>query len=199
MKLQRWRRMVPALAVALLLTAAGCAAGNDGDAAPTDPPSGTTGDDVLVVEAQEYEFNPEDLDAEAGTFTVELRNAGIVEHDFIVEEVDDPDDMEHLLHVLPADLEPILDRSAHVFDDDIRALDQTPEHRVPLLGLEVELHRALVAVEVLKIGAVAPADHVFAHRLRRLDADHVGAPIGEMPHACGTGARERKVKHDDSG
>ena len=63
------------------------------------------------------------------------------------------------------------------------------------LGLEVELHHSLVAVEILKVRRMAPTHDVLPHRFRRLDAYHVRAPIGEVPHAGGTGARERQVEN----
>ena len=69
----------------------------------------------------------------------------------------------------------------------------------PSSRFEVELDRALVAVEVLEVDAVAAADDVLARGLRRLDADHVRAPVGEMAHARRARARERQIEDDGFG
>ena len=54
-------------------------------------------------------------------------------------------------------------------------------------------------MEVLEVETVAAAGHVFALLFRRLDADHVRAPVGEVAHARGAGAREREIDDDDTG
>jgi hypothetical protein len=54
-------------------------------------------------------------------------------------------------------------------------------------------------MEVLKIGSVAPADDVLARRHRRLDADHVCTPVGQMTNAGRARAREREIEDEDIG
>jgi hypothetical protein len=64
-----------------------------------------------------------------------------------------------------------------------------------LRQLEVERHRALVAVQVLHVGAVARAAHALV-RIdpgRRLDLDDVGAEVGELAHAGRSRAHARQV------
>ena len=61
---------------------------------------------------------------------------------------------------------------------------------------QVQRHAALVAVQVLEVEAVAVAAGSVAFGLaRRLDLDHVGAPIGELPHRGRAGAMGRQVQH----
>lgn len=72
-----------AIAVGLALGATAC-----GDDAPTSDmvPSAT-----LEVEGGEMYYDPDVLVATAGEITVTFENVGIVEHDFVVEEVGDLD------------------------------------------------------------------------------------------------------------
>ena len=99
------------------------------------------------------------------------------------------------LHVVVRHLQPVLHLGAHVLDDDVGGLHQAHERRVALRRLQVQRHRALVAVQVLEVEAVAVAGDVLAVGRRRLDLDDVGAPVGEMPHAGGSRARQRQVQH----
>jgi uncharacterized cupredoxin-like copper-binding protein len=65
------------------LVLAGCGGddgGNDGTAAP---------DGVILVEAGDLYFEPEQLSAEAGEIEFSLTNTGAVEHDLVIEEADD--------------------------------------------------------------------------------------------------------------
>src|SRR4029453_9356375 len=100
-----------------------------------------------------------------------------------------------LLDVVPADLEAVLDRCAHVFHENIGTLDEALENCVALLGLEVELHHALVAVEILEVGRMTAANDILSTRFRRLGSDDVGPPIRQVPHARRTGARQRQIEN----
>jgi hypothetical protein len=93
----------------------------------------------------------------------------------------------------------VLHRRPHVFHDHVGALHQAHERRAALGRLEIEPHHALVAVQVLEIGPVALAREVFSRWFRRLDADDVRAPVGEMPHAGRARARQREVQHREAG
>ena len=67
-----------------------------------------------------------------------------------------------LFHVVVRHLEAVLHLRAHVLDEHVGALDELHENGVAFLGFQIELDRALVAVQVLEVGAVAPADDVLA-------------------------------------
>lgn len=78
----------------LMLLAAGLALGLGpacGDDDGGDGASGA-GDDVppgaIVVEADEYSFEPETITAPAGEITFALKNAGSLEHDLTIDEAD---------------------------------------------------------------------------------------------------------------
>ena len=101
----------------------------------------------------------------------------------------------HRLHVVVRHLQPMLHLGAHVLDDDVGGLHQAHERGVAFRRLQVQRHRPLVAVQVLEVEAMAVAGDLLAVGRRRLDLDHIGAPVGEMPHAGGSGARQRQVQH----
>src|SRR5215472_454998 len=63
--------------------------------------------------------------------------------------------------------------------------------------LEVARDAALVAVQVLEVGALARAARRIAglEARRRLDLDHVGAPVGQLAHAGGAGSNPGQVQH----
>ena len=95
--------------------------------------------------------------------------------------------------VVPGNLQPLLHGGAHVFDDDVGGLHQAHERRVAFGRLQIQPDRALVAMQVLKVEAVPHAGGVLTGG-RRLDADDVRAPVGEVPHAGRPGAREREIQ-----
>jgi len=84
---------------------------------------------------------------------------------------------------------------AVVLDHDVGRLHQLAQDRPPRLLFEVERDRALVAVQVLEVGAVARSAHVFVrvHAGRRLDLDHVGAEVGELLDAGRAGAHACEI------
>ena len=86
---------------------------------------------------------------------------------------------------------------AHVLDHHVRALHEPLEHLVAGLRLQVELNRPLVPVQILEIRAVPSAHDVLAGRDRRLDANHVGAPVRKMPHARRARARQGEIEDKD--
>ncbi len=100
---------------------------------------------------------------------------------------------------LVVEAEARLHRRAHVLDQDVGGVDQPEQQLTPLFRLEVEGQRALVAVEVLEVGAAAGAEDrarvLGVHR--HFDPDHVGAPVGELPDARRPGARDRQVDDAD--
>ena len=69
-----------------------------------------------------------------------------------------------------------------VLDHDIRLAHQLAEDLDPFRRFQIQRQTALVAVQVLEIGTVARTAEPFARTGRRLDLDHLGAPIGELAH-----------------
>jgi hypothetical protein len=65
-------------------------------------------------------------------------------------------------------------------------------------GLQVELHHAFVAVQVLEIRPVAVAAEFFSAGIGRFDADDVGAPIGQVTNCCRPGPREGQIEDDNA-
>ncbi|HSJ50647.1 MAG TPA: cupredoxin domain-containing protein [Actinomycetota bacterium] len=84
------RTWLVALLAALALTLSACG-GGDGDGGDGGDGDGNGGDEgtTLSVQAKEFEFTPSTLTAPADTeVTVELENAGTIEHDFALDEAD---------------------------------------------------------------------------------------------------------------
>ena len=103
------------------------------------------------------------------------------------------------LQRLVVDAEPGLYIGPVVLDDDIRVPHQLAEDLDPLGCLEIQRQAALVAVQVLKIGTVTRTAETFAGPGRRLDLDHLGAPIGELAHRRRTGADAGQVEDLEPG
>ena len=104
-----------------------------------------------------------------------------------------------LLDRLVVDLEAVLHVGAVVLDDHVGLLRELHEDRVAFLALEVERDRLLVAVQVLEVEAVAAAAHGVgaAGFGRRLDLDHLRAPVGELAHRRRAGAMCREIENLD--
>jgi plastocyanin len=71
--------------LAATLVLAGC--GGDGDTAADG--DATTPGGVILIEAGDLYFDPEEVSAEAGTVEFSLVNVGAVEHDLVIEEAGD--------------------------------------------------------------------------------------------------------------
>jgi plastocyanin len=71
--------------LAATLVLAGCGGGDD---AATDGDATTPGG-VILIEAGDLYFDPEEASAEAGTVEFSLVNVGAVEHDLVIEEAGD--------------------------------------------------------------------------------------------------------------
>ena len=69
---------------------------------------------------------------------------------------------------------------------------------MPRRRFQVERQAALVAVQVLEIGAMARPPAPRRAR-RRFDLDHLGAPVGQLAHRGRTGAHARQVQHLEAG
>ncbi|MBI3976136.1 MAG: cupredoxin domain-containing protein [Armatimonadetes bacterium] len=76
-------RLSALLLVTMMLVAA-CGGGGQQGGTPPPPAQGTT---VSVTET-EFKFDPKGMTAKAGAVTFEIKNAGSVEHNFIVEGTD---------------------------------------------------------------------------------------------------------------
>ena len=96
--------------------------------------------------------------------------------------------------------EPVFHLRTEILDDHIGLLGQLEKDRLALLGLQVEGQAALVAVQILKVKALASRAGDIAPRFaRRLDLDHIGAPIGELAHRCRPGASMTEVENSEAG
>ena len=95
------------------------------------------------------------------------------------------------------DPQPPLHVGAKILDHHIGLPREPQQGRAARLAFQVERDAALVAVQVLEVGTVAgAADRVAAFQpFRRLDLDHVGAPIGELARASRARAHPRQVEH----
>jgi hypothetical protein len=102
-----------------------------------------------------------------------------------------------LAHRLIIDAEPVLHVGFVVLDDDIGALGKLHKDRVPLLALEVQCHRPFVAMQVLEIGPVTAAAGRIHQLSRRLDLDHLRAPIGKLAHRRRPGAVRGQVNDEE--
>ena len=101
----------------------------------------------------------------------------------------------HRPDVVVRHLQPVLHLGAHVLDDDVGGFHQAHERCVAFGRLQVQRHRALVAMQVLEVEAVAVAGDILAVGGGRLDLDDVGAPVRQVPHAGGPGPRQGQVQH----
>src|SRR5690606_532880 len=90
-----------------------------------------------------------------------------------------------------------LDIGPHVLDDNIRILDEFEENLPPLVTLQIEAQRALVAMQVLEIPAIAPADEIIIYLpcFNPLVPQNLGPPVGKLVNRHRAGAGVREVKH----
>jgi hypothetical protein len=72
----------------------------------------------------------------------------------------------------------MLDGSPHVLDQNISPLHELHEGRIAFRRLQVQTHGAFVAMEVLEVRTIALTGYVFGSCVRRLNLDHVRAPVG---------------------
>ena len=76
---------------------------------------------------------------------------------------------------------------------------QRVEHLTPGVGLQIEGEAAFVAVKILEVGPVAGAGQFVVATVggcgRWLDANDVGAPIGELTNGRRSGTSNRQIEH----
>ena len=106
-----------------------------------------------------------------------------------------------LAQALIVDAELGLDVGAEVLDHDVGLRGEALEHLEALRVLQVERHRALVAVQILEVRAMARAARLLAGRVlqQRIDLDDIGAPVGELPHAGRPRTDAGEVEHGEAG
>src|SRR5262249_29152903 len=99
------------------------------------------------------------------------------------------------------DAEPPLHVGAKVLHHDVGLLHHALERRQPFPALQVERHAALVAVQVVEVRPLARPTETFTGLgvRRHLDLDDVGAPVGELAHAGGTGAHAGEIEDREPG
>ena len=92
--------------------------------------------------------------------------------------------------------------SGRKFSTTTSALFGEPlEHFEALRVLQVERHRALVAVQILEVGTLARAARLLAAGIlqQRIDLDDIGAPVRQLPHAGRPGADAGQIEHGEAG
>ena len=101
---------------------------------------------------------------------------------------------------LVIDAEALLHVGAEILHHDVGLGGHFLEHRDAFRRLQVQRHRALVAVQVLEVRTLArtPEPLAFAHVIRHLDLDAVRAPVGELAHAGRTGAHAGEIEHGEA-
>ncbi|MGH3443400.1 MAG: cupredoxin domain-containing protein [Nitriliruptorales bacterium] len=78
------RRLVLSVAAALLLAACGGGGGGGGDGG-----GGGGGETLSITGTNSLEFEPDQLEAPAGTITIELTSEDRINHTFVIEELGD--------------------------------------------------------------------------------------------------------------
>ena len=99
---------------------------------------------------------------------------------------------------LVVDPEPLLHVGAEILHHDIGLLHHALEGGEPFGRLQVERHAALVAMQVLEVGALARPAHRLFQSGRRLDLDDIGAPVGELAHAGRSRAHAGQIEHREA-
>ena len=104
------------------------------------------------------------------------------------------------VHRIPAEPEPVHRAGAEILDQRIGVAHQVLRHRQPLGRLHVDADAALVAVEIGEEPggeAVQPAGAIAVRR--GLDADHVGAKIGQHDAAGRSHHSVAELEHGQIG
>ncbi len=96
---------------------------------------------------------------------------------------------------LVVDAEPLLHVGPEILDHDVGLLDHALEGGEAFGRLQIERHAALVAMQVLKVAALARPAHRLFDAGRRLDLDDIGAPVGELAHAGRARAHAGEIEH----
>lgn len=89
--MKRVKNLVPVVLSVLALTLAGCGGGDDGDTGGGDAGggSGAASDTISVVGTDDLKWSETELRATAGEVTVNLTCEEAVNHNFVIEELDD--------------------------------------------------------------------------------------------------------------
>src|SRR5258706_11659230 len=99
------------------------------------------------------------------------------------------------------DAEPMLDARPIIFDHDIRLRDESLEDRNAIWAFQIQRNAALVALQILEVGAMAPIERTpVAVRISGLlDFQNVRAPVRELSRRGGAGACACQIKHRETG
>ena len=100
---------------------------------------------------------------------------------------------------LVVDAQALLHAGPEILHDHVRLLHHALERGEAFRRLEVQRHAALVAVQVLEVGALARAAHRLLRPGRRFDLDDVGAPVGELARASRPGPHAGEVEDGETG
>ena len=123
-----------------------------------------------------------------GAVLTEAGNAGV------------DDALVDLAQRLVVDAEALFHVGAEILHHHVGLGDQAAEGGKPLRRLQVERDAALVAVQILEVGTIArPAGRLAPFEMRRgLDLDHIGAPVGELPHRGGARTHAGEVENRET-
>ncbi|MGY4334582.1 hypothetical protein ACVWWG_008999 [Bradyrhizobium sp. LB7.2] len=105
-----------------------------------------------------------------------------------------------LAQALIVDAELLLHVGTEIFHHDVGLGGEALEHGKPALVLQVQRHRPLVAMQILEIGAPPRPARLFAAGIlgQRVDLDHAGAPVRELPHAGGPGPDAGQIEYGEA-
>jgi hypothetical protein len=106
-----------------------------------------------------------------------------------------------LADALVIDAEFCLDVGTEILDHNVGLLSEPLEYLEAFRVLQVERHRAFIAVQVLEIRSLARAARLLAGSVlqQRVDLDDVGAPVRELPYAGRSRADAGEVEHGEAG
>ncbi len=106
-----------------------------------------------------------------------------------------------LAHALIIDAELVFDVGPEILDNHVGLGGETHEHFEPPRILQAERHRALVAVQILEVGATAGTAELFTAGFPQqgIDLDDIGAPIRQLPHAGRARPDAGEIEHGKAG
>jgi hypothetical protein len=106
-----------------------------------------------------------------------------------------------LSHALVIDTEFCFHVRPEILHDHVGLFREPPKHIEALGILQIERHRPLVAVQILKVRTVARPARLFAAGIlhQGIDLDHIGAPVRELPHAGRPGADAGEIEYGEAG
>ena len=100
---------------------------------------------------------------------------------------------------LVVDAQALLHAGPEILHDHVRLPHHALERGEAFRRLEIQRQAALVAMQVLEVGALARAAHRLFRPGRRFDLDDVGAPVGELARASRPCPHAGEVEDGETG